>query len=169
MIRTQAVNCAPILVCSKDEGKTALETASNEMVIGALRALCVFSLLVNQQNHLDLSLKALDDALKQFYKKTGIFRQQKMLKFANANADDLLARESHLLREQKIRKIRAPMEAVVYGAEKLSTTKCRKLQMRLNIARQAATTWSDADRQKVIERLEWEIHQLTPAKRKHFH
>jgi len=91
-----------------------------------------------------------------------------MLKSAKAKVDDLLANESHQLREQKIHKIRAAMEAVVYGAEKVSTTKRRQLQVRLNRARQAATTWSDADRQKSIERLEREIHLVTPAKRKLF-
>jgi hypothetical protein len=168
MIRTLAVNCAPILVCSKDDRKTSAETASDEMVMGAVLALCEFSLLVSQQNHADLSLNALDDALKRFYQKKGVFREQKMLKSAKAKVDDLLATESHQLREQKIHKIRAAMEAVVCGAEKVSTTKCRQFQVRLNRARQAATTWSDADRQKAIERLEREIHQVTPAKRKLF-
>jgi len=60
------------------------------------------------------------------------------------------------------------MEALVYGAEKVSTTKRRLFKVGLNRARQAATTWSDADRQKAIERLEREIHQVTPAKRKLF-
>jgi hypothetical protein len=73
MIRTLAVNCAPILDCSKDDGKTAAENAFNEMVMGAVRALCEFSLLVSQQNHSDLSLTALDDALKRFYQKKSIF------------------------------------------------------------------------------------------------
>jgi len=73
MIRTLAVNCAPILDCSKDDGKTPAETASNEMVMGAVRVLCEFSLLVSQQNHSELSLTALDDALKRFYKKKGAF------------------------------------------------------------------------------------------------
>jgi len=59
MIRTLAVTCAPILVCPKTDRKTVAEPASDEMVIGALRALCEFSLLVCQQNHSDLSLKAL--------------------------------------------------------------------------------------------------------------
>jgi len=84
MIRTLAMNCAPILVCSKDDGKTAVETASNEMVMGAVRVLCEFSLLVTQQNHSDLFLKALDDALKRFYQKKGIFQEQKMSKSAKA-------------------------------------------------------------------------------------
>jgi hypothetical protein len=56
----------------------------------------------------------------------------------------------------------------VYGAENVSTTKHRQLQVRLNRSRQAATTWSDADRQKAIERWEREIHQVTPAKCKLF-
>jgi len=151
MIRTLAVNCAPNLVCSKDDGKTAVETASDEMVMGGVQALCEFSLLVCQQNYSDLSLKALDDALKRFYTKKGIFREQKMSKSAKARVDDLLAKESHLVREQKIHKIRAAMEAVVYGAEKVSKMKHRQFQVHLNRARQAATTWSDADCQMAIE------------------
>jgi hypothetical protein len=64
MIRTLVVSCAPILDCSKDDGKTPAETASDEMVMGAVRALCEFSLFVSQQNHSDISLTALDDVLK---------------------------------------------------------------------------------------------------------
>jgi hypothetical protein len=40
MIRTLAVNCAPILVCSKDDGKTVADTAADEMAMGATWALC---------------------------------------------------------------------------------------------------------------------------------
>jgi len=36
------------------------------------------------------------------------------------------------------------------------------------MARQAATKWSEADRDRVIKRLEREIHQMTPVKRKLF-
>jgi hypothetical protein len=71
MIRTLAVNCAPILDCSQDAGKTAAEKASDEMVMGAVRALCEFSRFFSQQNHSDLSQAALDDALKRFCKKKG--------------------------------------------------------------------------------------------------
>jgi len=39
MIRTLALNWAPILDCSKDDGKTSVERASDEMVMGAARAL----------------------------------------------------------------------------------------------------------------------------------
>jgi len=168
MIRTLAVNCAPILGCSKDDGKTAVETATDEMVMGAVQTFCECCPLVSQQNHSDLSLNALDDALKRFYHKKGISREQKMSKSVKATVDDLLARESYLLREQMIHKIRAAMEALVYGADMVSTTKCRQFQVRLNGARQAATTWSDADRQNAIKRLECEIHQVTPAKCKLF-
>jgi hypothetical protein len=69
MIRTLAGNCAPILGCSQDAGATAAGAASDEMVMGAVREICEFSLLVSQQNHSDLSLAALDNALKQFSKK----------------------------------------------------------------------------------------------------
>ena len=107
MIRTLSVNCAPILHCSRDDRKTAAETASDEMVMGAVWALCEFSLLVSQQNHSDLSLTALDDALKRVYKKNIAFREQKMSKSAKSKVDEQLATESHQLRDQKIHKIRA--------------------------------------------------------------
>jgi hypothetical protein len=144
------VNCIPILVCSTDDRKTAAETASDEMVMGAVGALCEFSLLVSQQIHSDLSLKSLDDALKRFYQKKGAFRDQKMSKSAKTKVDDLLAKESHLLCKQKIHKICAPLAAVVYGAETVSTTQRRQVQVHLNRAQQGAITWSDADRQKAI-------------------
>jgi len=95
MIRTLAVDCAPILDCSQDAGKTAAETASDEMVMGAMRALCEFCLLGSQQNHSDLSLTALDDALNRFHKMNGAFRDRKMSKSAKAKVDELLAREAH--------------------------------------------------------------------------
>jgi hypothetical protein len=91
-----------------------------------------------------------------------------MSKSAKAKVDDLLATESHQLHEQKIHQVRAAMEALLYGAEMVSTTKRRLFPVHLNRTRQAATTWSDADRQKVLERLERNIHQVTPAKRKLF-
>jgi hypothetical protein len=48
----------------KDDGKTVAETDFYVMGMGAVQALSEFSLLVSQQNHSDLSLKVLDDALK---------------------------------------------------------------------------------------------------------
>jgi hypothetical protein len=86
-----------------------------------------------------------------------------MLKSSKANGDDLLATEPHQFSEQQIHKIHAAMEAVVQGAEKVSTTKCRQFLVCLNRAQQTATTWSDTDRQKEIEELEHEIGQVTPA------
>jgi len=158
MIRTLTVNCAPILVCSKDDGKTVAGKASDEVVMGAVRALRQYSLLVSQQNHFDLPLKALEDALKRFSQKKGICWEQKMSKSVNAKVDNLLAMESDQLCEQKIHKIRVAMEALVYVAEKVSTTNCRQFQGRLNRAQHTATTWSDADHEKAIEHLGREIH-----------
>jgi len=91
-----------------------------------------------------------------------------MSKSANAKVDDLVAKESYQLREQKLHKIRASMEALVYGAEKVSSTNHRQFQVGLKRARQAATTWSDADHQNAIKRLKRKIHQVTPAKCKLF-
>jgi len=64
------------------------------MVMGAVRGLCEFSLLVSQRNHSDLSLAALDDALKRFYEKKSAYEDKKMSKSAKARVDELLARES---------------------------------------------------------------------------
>jgi len=61
MIGTLAVNCPPILFCSQDDGETAAETSSDEMVMGAVLALCEFSLLVRQQSRSALFCKAIDD------------------------------------------------------------------------------------------------------------
>jgi len=110
MIITLAVNCAPIADCSNDDRNTPAETASDEIVMGAVRALCEFSLLVSQQSLSDLSLTALDDALNRIFQKNGDFWEQKMLKSGKAKVDDQLARESQLLQEQKIHKIHAAME-----------------------------------------------------------
>jgi hypothetical protein len=74
-------------------------------------------------------------------------------KCANAHVDELLARESHQICEQKIYIFSAAIEVQVNGAEKV-TTKRRQFQMRLNRGRQAATTRSDADQQSAIELLE---------------
>jgi hypothetical protein len=56
------------------------------------------------------------------------------------------------------------MEDLVYEVEMVSSTNCRQFQVHLNRARQAATTWSDVGRQKAIEQLEHEVHQVTPTK-----
>jgi hypothetical protein len=113
MIRTLAVNCAPILVCFKDDGKTVADTASDEMVMGAVQAVCESSLLVSQQNYSNLCLNALDDALKQFYQKKGVFQEQKMSKSGKAKVDNLLTTEYNQLRDQKIVKICTAIEALV--------------------------------------------------------
>jgi len=60
------------------------------------------------------------------------------------------------------------MEGQLYGAEKVTTSKRQIFQVRLNRARQAATEWSDADRQRAIDQLQREINQVTPAKCKLF-
>jgi len=56
----------------------------------------------------------------------------------------------------------------VYGAEKDTATKQKHFQLRLNRVQQVATIWSDADLQSAKERLEHEIHQVTPVQRKLF-
>jgi hypothetical protein len=63
-----------------------------------------------------------------------------MSKSTKAPEDDLLARESHQLCEQKIDKIHAAMVVQVNGAEKVTAKKLRHFQVRLNYARQVATT-----------------------------
>ena len=40
MMRTQPGNCTPILAGSKDDGKTAAETDSDEIVTWEVRSLC---------------------------------------------------------------------------------------------------------------------------------
>jgi len=168
MIRTLAVNCAPNHIWSKDDWKTVTETASDEMVMGAVRALCQFSVLGSPQNLADPCLTALDNVLKQFYKKKGTFQEQNMSKSAKAQVDEQLAGDSCLLQEQKIHKICAAIEVQVYGVEKVTMTKPRIFQVHLNRRHRAATKRSDADQQSAKERLGQEIHQVTSVKCQHF-
>jgi len=49
------------------------------------------------------------------------------------------------------------MDIQVYWAEKVATTKQGQCQMHLNRAWQVSTTWSDADRQRATQRLEFNI------------
>jgi len=74
-----------------------------------------------------------------------------MSKAAKAKVDELLAGESHHLQEQKIHKICAAMEVQLYRAEKVTVSKRRQFQVYLDGAQQAATIWSDSDRQRAIE------------------
>jgi len=98
----------------------------------------------------------------------GAFQDQEMLRSAKAKLDKLFASESHQLREQMIHEIHAAMEVQLYVAETVTISKPRQFQLRQNRARQVATIWWDADRQRAIEQLEREIHQVIPAKCKLF-
>jgi len=57
-----------------------------------------------------------------------------MSKSAKAKVNEQLARESHPLQEQKIHKIRAAMEVLVYRADMVTTSKQRQFQVHLNRA-----------------------------------
>jgi len=95
MIRTLAVNYTPILDYSKNNGKTVAETASDEIGMGAVQALCECSLLLSQQNNSNLFLTVLDNELKPCYKMKGAFHKRIILKSATINMDELVTRESH--------------------------------------------------------------------------
>ena len=129
-----------------------------------MRALCEFSLLVSQQTQSDLSLTALHDALKRFYKNEDAFRNQTMLKSGKAIVEKQLTREPDQLRQQNIHQMHTSMEVPVYGPEKFTPTKRREFQVHQNRAHLTATKWSDADCQSGNERLEHDIHQVTPDK-----
>jgi len=141
-----------------------VETASDEMVMWSVWPLFEFSPPVSQQNHSNLSLKALHDALKWFYQKNGIFWKQKMTKSGKAKVDEQLAWESYLLWEQNIHKIWVAFEVQVYGAEKVTTTKWRQFQLYSNKAQKLATKWSDADWRTAKVWLGCEIYLVTPVK-----
>jgi len=90
MNRLLAVNCTPILDSTLDDRNTAVETASNEMAMGVVWALCEFALLVSWHNHLEQSLPALDNALMHCYKIKGAFQVEKMSNSAKPIVDELL-------------------------------------------------------------------------------
>jgi hypothetical protein len=54
-------------------------------------------------------------------------------------------------------------------AEKVTTSKQKHFQVRLNSGWQVAIKRSDTDWQRALEQLERVLHQVTPAKRKVFH
>jgi len=91
-----------------------------------------------------------------------------MSKSAKTKVNEQFAGESHQLRVQKIHTIRAAMAGLVYRAGKVTTSKRRQFQVRLNRAQLGATKWSEADRQRAMERLEHEIYHMTPVKHKLF-
>jgi hypothetical protein len=76
MVRTLAVDCVPILAGTMDE-TNADEISSDEEVMGTMRALSEFCLLISQQSHSDLSLTAFDDVLKQFYRLKSVSENRK--------------------------------------------------------------------------------------------
>jgi hypothetical protein len=57
-----------------------------------------------------------------------------MSKSAKAKVNEHLARQSHHLQQQTIQKIRSAMEAQLYRAEQVTTSKRRQFQVRLNAA-----------------------------------
>jgi len=86
------------------------------MVLGAVSALCEFSLHASQLSYYDRFHNALDNTLNRFYNKKGIFQKQTMSKSAIAKVDKQLARESLQLQKQKIHMLYAAIEVQVYGA-----------------------------------------------------
>jgi len=77
MIGTLVIKCDVALDSTMDNENIAVEIASNELVMGAVPALCEFSPHVSQENHSDISLKAQNDALMQFTRRRVLFNNRK--------------------------------------------------------------------------------------------
>jgi hypothetical protein len=73
-----------------------------------------------------------------------------MSRSVKAKVDELLARGSYHLWESNINEICAAMEVQLYRAETDTLPKRRQFMVCINRARQAATIWSDGDRQQAI-------------------
>jgi len=101
------------------------------MVLGAVQMWCEFSPPVSQQGRSDLCFEALDVALKQSYKKKHIFQLQKTLKSAQTTVDDLMARESDQVGEQKLYTICAAIEDLKHGTAMESNTELMQFQVGL--------------------------------------
>ena len=84
---------------------------------------------------------------------------------ANSNVNEQFARESCQLWAQNIHNIHTSSKVEVCGDAHITTTKWAKFQACLNWAQQAATKWSDADRQSAKAELVGEAHQLITVKR----
>jgi len=119
MVRTHHVKCSSLLVCSKDDGKTAEKIAYEEMEMGSVWALCDFSLLVSHQNYSNLSFNELDNELNRFYLKKVIVQEQQMLMSAKTIVDKQVAKSPNKLWEQKIKQIHTALAVLQYRAERL--------------------------------------------------
>jgi hypothetical protein len=91
-----------------------------------------------------------------------------MSKSTKAKVEEQLARESYHLQVRNIHKIRAAMDFQLNVAEPITTSNRRQFLVRVSSAGQAAIILRDADRQRAIEQLGSEIHQVAPGKRKLF-
>lgn len=145
MIRTPVEICAETLVRLKDNGKTAAETANDEIVIGALYVLSEFFRLVSQQYH-SKQLLPYNMLYQSNVPRRRAFLRTGMLKSAKAKANTLLATEFHQLRERHIDTLCAALAVHVHGTEKINRSKYRQFQVHLYRIKQGATKWSVADR-----------------------
>jgi hypothetical protein len=77
--------------------------------MGAVWAFYYFSLLVSEQNHSDIFLEPLGDALKRFNQMMDIFREDIMSQSAKASVDDHLPMKAHQLGKYQIDMIQAAL------------------------------------------------------------
>jgi len=79
MIRISERNYTWILTSSKNHRKAMGDTAPDDMVMGAVQALCEFCVHLSQQNDYDLSHKAVDNSLTWFFMTNCVFWEPKIL------------------------------------------------------------------------------------------
>jgi len=88
IVKTLAVHFATFPDCSRDDGKSVAETASDAMVLDAVQELSSFSLPVSQQTHFDLSLRVLDNARKRYNMTKGAYHEQNILKSSHMKVEE---------------------------------------------------------------------------------
>lgn len=93
IIRLLELNCTRIFDNFQGDWKTVAEPAFEEFVMETVLALYIFSVVVNQQNHLDHSFPLLDNTLNQFHVMKSVFQVLTLLKSEKAKVDKQFARE----------------------------------------------------------------------------
>jgi hypothetical protein len=98
----------------------------------------------------------------------GAIHKLTLLKLAIVKVHEQLPTKSCPLPKWMLNGMHAGRDIQMYRAETVTTTNGWECQVCLNWVQPAATTWSDANQQRVIESLEYKIHQVTSLKYKQF-
>lgn len=148
IVRTVAANCTLIVVSSTEDANNAAGTASDNILLGAVQALCKYFLHFNKHNHSALFLAALDITLKQFIECRTFYRVEN-IEVCKCENKDTVGNRIPSVQELKIPNSGAAIEVFENVAENLSTTKHIQFEIYLYMPQQPASQWSCTDSERL--------------------